>query len=403
MIQSDMNEDFTNARPGTQTLFATFWQSVEPYVRQVGEEDLAFLKAWKDEDTGPMSIPPLGPHYQLAWDEEDRLTSLNLPIPVLCSTEPVKKGQANKALEYPKMSKTEAVFDTLQMKEDDLVVEDKGAGPLTERVTSAMMAAREVGDAPIGFGGGMGASGSGSGSGSGNGSGGGDPGPSTLGLGDLERGIKRELQLLGLVGEKEVSLVYPFPLSFFPPRGYSRLDLIVSFPPSPFFRLPFLSLASPQIDWSQRADDEISTSLRQTQRLLAEQASLNESRRSVLLSIAKDRLAFAEYQSCLDGLDRVIDSGWAKRQRSAQRTAKQHNKKGKEKEKHDAAGEGKDGGGGKRVMSEGLRKAIERRERFVQHVGGMFQAEEEESPGRFYGLPKESVYKELMDGIEEGS
>lgn len=170
----------------------------------------------QDEDLAPMRIPSLGPHYQLAWDEEDRLAAQNLPIPVMSSTmttSPLQRSSqgANRALDYPKMGKAEAAFDTLQMKEDDLVVEDKGAGPLTERVVSALMAAREEGDAPIGFGVTAGPAGIGSRSqlpsvsvtpa---------DAGPSTsssekpIGLGSLEEGIKRELQFIGLLQDKDV-------------------------------------------------------------------------------------------------------------------------------------------------------------------------------------------------------
>lgn len=53
----------------------------------------------------------------------------------------------------------------------------------------------------------------------------------------------------------------------------------------------------------------------------------------------------------------------------------------------------------KRKLNEGLKSAIERRKRFVEHVGGMFKMEEKETPGRFYGLPTESVFKGLT--VEE--
>lgn len=144
-----------------------------------------------------------------------------------------------------------------------------------------------------------------------------------------------------------------------------------------------------QIDWAQRADDEISTSLRQTQRLLAEQSSLNESRRSVLLGIARDRLAFAEYQQCLDGLDRVIDHAWQKRQRAAQKAAKRKEKgrsgtssvADKEKEERERE-QGK-------ALGEVLKKAMDNRRKLVDHVGGFFRQEEK---GRFFGLPDRSVF-----------
>lgn len=52
MNQSEVNEDFSHAKaPPTQVLFSTFWQGIEPYVRQLGEEDLAFLKGYKVHPT----------------------------------------------------------------------------------------------------------------------------------------------------------------------------------------------------------------------------------------------------------------------------------------------------------------------------------------------------------------
>jgi len=121
------------------------------------------------------------------------------------------------------MSRKEFEFDSRELKEEDLVVEDKGAGPLTERVVSALLAAREEADAPIGFGkgeavereGGMEVEEAGAGGGaatSGGGEGGGedwggpmDPGAERLGMGDMEARMRKELQAVGLLGEEEVS------------------------------------------------------------------------------------------------------------------------------------------------------------------------------------------------------
>jgi transcriptional adapter 3 len=155
-----------------------------------------------------------------------------------------------------------------------------------------------------------------------------------------------------------------------------------------------------QIDWSQRADDEISTSLRQCQKLLATQTALNTARKSILLSIAKDRLAFAEYQQCLDGLDRVIESAWVKRQKLAVRQQKRKlgapplpgtsvRISAKEKERDDREREQQ-----QRLM-ETVRRAMDRRRLLVDHVGAIFREEEEDEPGRFFGLPKTSVYEGL--------
>ena len=144
------------------------------------------------------------------------------------------------------MTKREFEYDSREMTEEDLVVEDKGAGPLTERVVSALLAAREEADAPIGFGnqgGNAVASGSGTGLASADGpqSGGAvavggsapstegavdsgwggesDAGPEHISMGDMEARMRKELQAVGLLGGDEVS-----PVSQWEP--YSDLGLI---------------------------------------------------------------------------------------------------------------------------------------------------------------------------------
>jgi transcriptional adapter 3 len=41
--QSEVDEDFSNVKAPTQVNFPTFWAGVEPYVREVREDDLAML------------------------------------------------------------------------------------------------------------------------------------------------------------------------------------------------------------------------------------------------------------------------------------------------------------------------------------------------------------------------
>lgn len=44
---------------------------------------------------------------------------------------------------------------------------------------------------------------------------------------------------------------------------------------------------------------------------------------------------------------------------------------------------------------ETVRRAMDRRRLLVEHVGGLFREEEEDEPGRFFGLPKTTVYEGL--------
>lgn len=243
MRQKDVNEDFTGAKPaGTQIVFSSFWQGVEPYVRQIGEEDLAFLKAYKDEDAEPYVVPPLGRHYTELWTEEDRLGGPSLigssisPSRAPPSAANAPAPPANRALDYPRMTRAEGGFDASELREEDLVLEERSAGPLTERVVSALLAARTVGDGPLGFEtttvpGGGGSTDGQTGAAAEGGKGAGISGaesreqatttpattmtttaasmtveePPKVGLGELEENMRRELQFVGLLGDDEVN------------------------------------------------------------------------------------------------------------------------------------------------------------------------------------------------------
>lgn len=41
--QNEVDEDFSNTKAPNQVAFTTFWSSVEPYLREVREDDLAML------------------------------------------------------------------------------------------------------------------------------------------------------------------------------------------------------------------------------------------------------------------------------------------------------------------------------------------------------------------------
>ncbi|UZJ54777.1 hypothetical protein CBS101457_004097 [Exobasidium rhododendri] len=85
-----------------------------------------------------------------------------------------------------------------------------------------------------------------------------------------------------------------------------------------------------ETDWSQRADDEISSTLRKVQRLLEKQIQINGQRKARLYPIAKDRLAYQGFLACVFSTDREIEVGWTKRQNQIKKsmTAQLKKKKG---------------------------------------------------------------------------
>lgn len=53
------------------------------------------------------------------------------------------------------------------------------------------------------------------------------------------------------------------------------------------------------------------------------------------------------------------------------------------------------------VVSEQLRQLVETRRQWVDTVGGVFDEKQEESPGRIWGLPKESVFTGIEDDVRQ--
>ncbi|KAJ5543448.1 Histone acetyltransferases subunit 3 [Penicillium sp. DV-2018c] len=68
------DKDFSNAKPSNQVSANTFQTYIEPYVRPLTEEDIAWLKERGDRTT-PFIMPRRGKkNYRQLWAEEDRLS-----------------------------------------------------------------------------------------------------------------------------------------------------------------------------------------------------------------------------------------------------------------------------------------------------------------------------------------
>lgn len=122
---TDVMEDFSKAKPPAQVLVTTFYSSIEPYIRNIKEEDVGFLEYTGDE-VEPYVMPKLGRHYLDIWEDQDAGV---LP-PVILGDQPAPSNTFTAPT--PK-------WDPSTMAEADLVAEEKGHGPLTERVISALL------------------------------------------------------------------------------------------------------------------------------------------------------------------------------------------------------------------------------------------------------------------------
>ncbi|KAJ1970786.1 Transcriptional regulator [Dimargaris xerosporica] len=130
-------------------------------------------------------------------------------------------------------------------------------------------------------------------------------------------------------------------------------------------------LGKEDVDWANREDDQVSAVLRHAQRQLQEQCEINQKRKDRLYDIAREHMAYQEYQHIVDELDKQVEQSYVKRNRGQK-------KKGK---KTVAV---------KTVLSDTAVHALERRKRIIDGIGGIFPREK-------FLPPATSVYADLFD------
>jgi transcriptional adapter 3 len=124
-------EDFSKAKQPAHILVSTFYTSIEPYLRPIKEEDLGFLEHSGDE-LEPYIMPHLGQHYSEQWEDED----ISLYDAVLPATQTIR---ATSSYGRPASVAPVLRWDPATLKDEDLLVEERGHGPLTERLVSALL------------------------------------------------------------------------------------------------------------------------------------------------------------------------------------------------------------------------------------------------------------------------
>ncbi|KAK2460685.1 hypothetical protein APHAL10511_007155 [Amanita phalloides] len=380
---TDVMDDFTKLKMPPQIQVNSFYASVESWLRPIREEDIGFLEFTCD-GVEPFIMPKLGRHYSEVWEAED--SGLVPPLMGLSQDAPADHFAA------PTLK-----WDPSTLMEPDLLVEEKGHGPLTERVISALLPVPDIAiwkgvkaaeDAMEGRPGGSGAAAA---------------RKERLNVSELEKRIKDTMRYHGLLDG-----------------------------------MP---------DFTEKVDDPIATALRNAQRELRSILATNKARRARLAAIARDRLAYQEYLELRDSIDKNISTLFGKLQK------KDGPKIGRKKKKivgaaaaaqaaHAAAvaakaqssagnvetsGSGKTtgtanagstGGGevhlplpaalglgpddeNRLVVNEQLRHLVETRRQWVNTVGKFFEEKQLASPGRIWDLPTESAFKDIQDDVRQ--
>lgn len=152
-------------------------------------------------------------------------------------------------------------------------------------------------------------------------------------------------------------------------------------------------------DWLYgREDDEISAELRQLQSSLKQVTYRNTKRKQILLPLLERQLAWQEYSSILNDLDKQVDQAYIKRIRVP-----------KKKKKHGNSSHGSHHGTGvanntttasqlaqQKAADSSLKSLLDKRQRWINKIGPLF-----DSPHIMKRIPLQSVFKDMEPDEED--
>lgn len=340
------DKDFSNAKPASQVNASVFANYVEPYIRRLTEEDMAFLKERGDR-LSPFVLPRRGQrHYKEIWAEED--------------------GQ-----NYPEMNDrlppNEARGSHENMTDDFLMTEDISTGPLLTRLLATLR--------PEGRGIPNNASDS-------NGVNGDamdiDEGAGAPGDLSNENSLPAATQLSELVQQGWKA----------PPVGvrtdYASLNERILLELKHNGIVTDADTETTAFDYDSHFDDEIAARLRVLQDELRKQSIINGARKQRLLELTDARMAQQEYNDIADDLDGQLNQAYLKRNRNIGKGKKQTKRPG-------GAGGGShpvpNAGVTRPGVGEPIRTLMERRSQWSATVGPVVNF------GKT-GLPEETIFPE---------
>jgi transcriptional adapter 3 len=296
------DKDFSNAKPTNQVAANTFLTYVEPYVRPLTEEDMAFLRervSWRErihlpkaqaranpdqgDRTSPfLAVPRSKRPYQEIWAEED-------------GTVLVDSGD--------KLSSNQARGTVDQITDDILTTDQVSAGPTANRLLSLLKFEHR------------------------------SPPGETNGLGDLNAFAATEgndtMDLDGLTNGHDTAEKPLAPAAAVAdlagPKAstFQRLDYVQN-DERIKAELRHLGLLGQDEnpDYNEHHDDDISERLRLLQAELRRVMITNGARKARLHDLAKERLAYQEYSTIHEDLDSQVQQAYLKRTRTLGKSKK---------------------------------------------------------------------------------
>ncbi|KAI9361317.1 histone acetyltransferases subunit 3-domain-containing protein [Pilaira anomala] len=261
--QSKDDVDFVRVKPKDQVPIATFWTAMEPYFRNLTEEDRAFLLE-KSDNSKPFLIPPLGQYYAEQWAEEDQAIGFGLHT----------RTPSRQSIDHTPQHKLK--YLQREITDENLLQDDIGSGTLTERLLSSLVAEEILDPSEVK---------------SFQNDDNDDP------MSDVETDKQSKHH-----GRTIVEL------------SSDPTEEIVSFEERLRRELRYAGLfADDDIDWNAKEDDEICAELRTLGREFKEQVKENDFRKKKLLQVVDTQLQFEQYRQVLDTLDSQVEQGYMKR------------------------------------------------------------------------------------------
>lgn len=345
------DKDFSNAKPASQVNATVFANYVEPYIRPLTEEDVAFLKERGDR-VAPFVMPRRGlRHYKDLWADEDGAMHIDSHDTRLPPNEP--RGS------YEDIS------------DDVLDTDTVSAGPLLSRLLSVLR--------PEGRG---------------------NSNTTTNGIDldamDIDEGAGAPADT-----NNNNSLPAATQLSEFLQPGWKA--------PQPPTRTDYATLEDrmmmelkhyglysaadeTQPEYDLHYDDEVAARLRLLQNELRKQSVINGARKARLLELTEERMAQQEYNTIADDLDNQLNAAYLKRNRNIGKGKKQTKRPG-------GAGGGShpvaNTGISRPSVGEPIRTLMERKSQWNSTIGPVVNF------GKT-GLPNGTIFEEeKMKGLED--
>ncbi|CCC68400.1 hypothetical protein NCAS_0B03160 [Naumovozyma castellii] len=374
--------DFSCPKPTNQIQYSTFLTSVENFLKYLTEEDAKILKEkyiipnvlqmdkTYDPEVTPFVIPKLGPLYSHVWFKEDDNKNI-------ANTSPPPLNDPSSIL--PKKSAGDINDDMLES-------EEISCGPLVSRLLSAILKEDNVSVHAT---------------------------PNSIKK-EQEDGSDNEMK--DMDDSKSITSVQT-PNTEADDEMLNRLiknGTTSSLPNAEDWEINNVNLDYPtfeerlkrelkyvgiymnmpkdensdkdDLDWiTGREDDEISAELRELQNSLKQVTARNQKRKHILIPLLERQLAWQEYSSILDDLDKQIDQAYIKRIRVP-----------KKRKKHHGSGSvvGNSGSASQlaqqKAANSSLKALLDKRQRWMDKIGPLF-----DKPEIMKRIPKDSVFKNM--------